>query len=205
MERIEVLIADDHRMVAEGVSCLLEGDAQIHVAGIVCTLEEAARQMGTLTPQVLLLDVAMPDGDGIDAIPALRTASPDTKIIVLSMFAEEAVVNRALAANAQGYVFKNVEVSELHKSIVSVMKGETYLCKEARELLSGQNETAPMLTMREREILKLIVEGQTMKEIANGLNLGFETVHSYTKTLRLKLGCNNTASLVRKALEQHLV
>ena len=69
------MIADDHRMVAEGVSCLLEGDAQIHVAGIVCTLEEAARQMGTLTPQVLLLDVAMPDGDGIDAIPAIRTAA----------------------------------------------------------------------------------------------------------------------------------
>ena len=202
---INVMIADDHRVVADGLARLIEGGGEARVVAVATTLDATKKLVKEHRPQVLFLDVALPDGDGIDAIPTLQSASPETRIIVLSMFAEEAVVNRALAANAQGYVFKSVDVTELHESIVSVMKGETYLCKEARELLSGQNETAPMLTMREREILKLIVEGQTMKEIANGLNLGFETVHSYTKTLRLKLGCNNTASLVRKALEQHLV
>ena len=202
---INVMIADDHRVVADGLARLIEGGGEARVVAVATTLDATKKLVKEHRPQVLFLDVALPDGDGIDAIPTLQSASPETRIIVLSMFAEEAVVNRALAANAQGYVFKSVDVTELHESMASVMKGETYLCKEARELLSGQNETTPMLTMREREILKLIVEGQTMKEIAGRLGLGFETVHSYTKTLRLKLGCNNTASLVRKALEQHLV
>lgn len=199
------MIADDHRMVAEGVSRLLEGDAQIHVAGIVCTLEEAARQMGTLTPQVLLLDVAMPDGDGIDAIPNLLSQSPETKVVVLTMFTEPSVIRRALDAGAHGYLMKNASTEELVDAIHAVMAGETHLCDEVRSQLNGRVEVAPMLTLREREMLRLLSEGYTMKEIADRLCLSFETVHSYSKNLRIKLGCNNVASLVKAAMEQHWI
>ena len=199
------MIADDHRMVAEGVSRLLEGDAQIHVAGIVCTLEEAARQMGTLTPQVLLLDVAMPDGDGIDAIPNLLSQSPETKVVILTMFTEPSVIRRALDAGAHGYLMKNASTEELVDAIHAVMAGETHLCDEVRSQLNGRVEVAPMLTLREREMLRLLSEGYTMKEIADRLCLSFETVHSYSKNLRIKLGCNNVASLVKAAMEQHWI
>ena len=199
------MIADDHRMVAEGVSRLLEGDAQIHVAGIVCTLEEAARQMGTLTPQVLLLDVAMPDGDGIDAIPNLLSQSPETKVVILTMFTEPSVIRRALDAGAHGYLMKNASTEELVDAIHAVMAGETHLCDEVRGQLNGRVEAAPMLTLREREMLRLLSEGYTMKEIADRLCLSFETVHSYSKNLRIKLGCNNVASLVKAAMEQHWI
>jgi len=101
-------------------------------------------------------------------------------------------------------LLKNVNSEEVINAINSVANGGTYICKEAEMMNMLKREEQPSLTIREREILRLIVEGHTMKEIANTLCLGFETVHSYTKYLRKKLGCKNTASLVRKAIEQHL-
>lgn len=202
---IKVLIADDHRMVADGVSRLLERDARVHVAGIACTLEETARMMGTLCPHVLLLDVAMPDGDGIDAIPNLLSLNPETKIVVLTMFTEPSVIRRALEAQAHGYLMKTASSEELVAAVHSVMAGETYLCEEVRNRLNERLEVAPTLTLREREILRLLSEGNTMKEVADRLCLSFETVHSYSKNLRAKLGCNNVASLVKAAMEQHWI
>lgn len=202
---IKVLIADDHRMVAEGVSHLLERDLRIQVVGIACTLEETVRMMGTLRPHVLLLDVAMPDGDGIDAIPRLLSQSPETKVIVLTMFTEPSVIRRALDAQAQGYLMKTASSEELVSAIHAVMEGDTYLCEEVRNRLNGRLEVVPTITPREREVLRLLSDGYTMKEIADQLCLSFETVHSYCKNLRAKLGCNNVASLVKTAMEQHWI
>lgn len=199
------MIVDDHRVVSDGLTRLIEEGKEAKVVATAATLEQTETLLKEHKPQVLFLDVALPDGDGIDAIPSLLALSPQTHIVILTMFAEAAVVNRALEAHAMGYVFKSADAAELHNAIRTVMNGETYLCEEAKTLLSDQATNAPLLTIREREVLKLIAEGYTMKEIAAKLCLGFETVHSYTKTLRIKLGCNNTASLVRKALEQHLV
>ena len=200
-----VMIADDHRLVADGLAKMIDENTDTQVVGMCATLEETKSRISDLQPQVLLLDVAMPDGDGIDAIPDLQRISPDTKVIVLTMFAEVSVVQRALEAKADGYLFKSVGKEELNKAILSVNAGGTYLCEEAQNLLLEHGETAPTLTLREREILRLISEGHTMKEIAEQLCLGFETVHSYTKSLRQKLGCNNTATLVRAAIERHLI
>lgn len=200
-----MIIADDHQVVAEGLARLIDNSKEAKTVTITGRVDETTEQLSRLKPQILLLDVALPDSDGIDAIPALLTASPTTRIIVLTMYAESAVVQRALAAHANGYLFKSVSPEELITAIRTVAKGDTYICEEARWILSAQTEIPPTLTAREREILRLIVQGKTMKEIANELCLGFETVHSYTKYLRVKLNCSNTASMVRTALEQHLV
>ena len=199
------MIADDHQVVAEGLARLIDNSKEAKTVTITGRVDETTEQLSRLKPQILLLDVALPDSDGIDAIPALLNASPTTRIIVLTMYAESAVVQRALAAHANGYLFKSVSPEELITAIRTVAKGDTYICEEARWILSAQTEIPPTLTAREREILRLIVQGKTMKEIANELCLGFETVHSYTKYLRVKLNCSNTASMVRTALEQHLV
>lgn len=213
---ISVIIADDHRVVADGLARLIDSSQEATTVAVTGRVDDTIEQLGRLKPQILLLDVAMPErlragerssgiSDGIDAIPALLEASPATRIIVLTMFAEPAVVQRALAAHAHGYLFKSVSHEELITAIRTVAKGNTYICEEAQLLLNAQTEMPPTLTAREREILRLIVQGKTMKEIANKLCLGFETIHSYTKYLRVKLNCTNTASLVRTALEQHLV
>jgi DNA-binding NarL/FixJ family response regulator len=202
---IEVLIVDDHRIVAEGVSQLMTGEEGIRIVGIAATLSEASQMMSELRPQVVLLDVALPDGDGIDALPELLLSSPETKVIVLTMFAEPSVIRRAMDAQAQGYLLKNTTKEELVEAIRAVAMGENYLSKEVRDQLLSDVKKAPVLTLREREIIRLMSEGCTMKEIADRLCLSFETVHSYTKNLRVKLGCNNTASVVRTAMEQHWI
>ena len=109
---IEVLIVDDHRIVAEGVSQLMTGEEGIRIVGIAATLSEASQMMSELHPQVVLLDVALPDGDGIDALPELLSSSPETKVIVLTMFAEPSVIRRAMDAQAQGYLLKNTTFHE---------------------------------------------------------------------------------------------
>lgn len=200
-----IIIADDHRIVTDGLTKIINENADTQVLGVASTLAELTDLLPNLRPDVLLLDVALPDGDGIDAMPNLMAISPETKIVILSMFAEPSVILRAMKAGAKGYLFKSVDSTELRKAIQMVMAGKTYLCVEAHQLINGTEDPAPILTMREREILGLIAKGCTMKEIADQLCLGFETVHSYTKNLRQKLGCNNTASMVRAAIEQHLV
>lgn len=200
-----IIIADDHRIVTDGLTKIINENADTQVLGVASTLAELTDLLPNLKPDVLLLDVALPDGDGIDAMPNLMAISPETKIVILSMFAEPSVILRAMKAGAKGYLFKSVDSTELRKAIQMVMAGKTYLCVEAHQLINGTEDPAPILTMREREILGLIAKGCTMKEIADQLCLGFETVHSYTKNLRQKLGCNNTASMVRAAIEQHLV
>lgn len=199
------MIVDDHRMVAEGVAQLIADAEGIRKIGIATTLAEALRVVAEQHPPVVLLDVAMPDGDGIDALPELLSSSPETKAIILTMFAEPSVIRRALEAQAQGYLLKNSGKEELVEAIQKVAAGEVYLTKELHGQLTGVVQTAPALTLREREIIRLLSEGCTMKEIADRLCLSFETVHSYTKNLRIKLGCNNTASMVRSAMEQHWV
>ncbi|MBQ8958343.1 MAG: response regulator transcription factor [Bacteroidales bacterium] len=199
------MIADDHRLVTEGLVKIINEKADTRVVGVSSTLAELTEMLPVLKPEALLLDVAPPDGDGIDALRQLQTAFPELHVIILTMFAEAAVIRRALQNGAQGYVLKGADAEELHKAILVVASGGSYLCAEAQRMISAEKETPVTLTMREREILGLIAEGLTMKEIANRLCLGFETVHSYTKNLRQKLGCGNTASLVRVAMEQHLI
>ena len=202
---IDVIVADDHKLVASGISRLIDAADDIRVLDDAQTIQAAVEKTSQLKPHILLLDVAMPDGDGIDAIPQFVKASKRTNIIILTTYAEAAVIRRAMEGGASGYILKSTSAEELIMGIRKVASGDVFYCQESQGLMMGYGESEPMLTVREREILRLIVEGKTMKQIADKLHLGFETVHSYTKYLRQKLGCNNTASLVRTAIERHLV
>ena len=202
---ITIIIADDHRLVAEGIARLIDESKKARVTAIARNLNEASQLLRTTPCDILLLDVAMPDGDGIDAISRFTKLNQKLRIIVLTIYAEPAVIRRAMDAGAAGYILKNTDASELIDGITVVADGDTFVSKAAQQLLIDNGEAAPELTPREREILKLVVEGLSMKEIADRLCLGFETVHSYTKYIRQKLGCNNIASLVRTAIERHLV
>lgn len=202
---ISIIIADDHRLVAEGIARLIDESKKARVTAIARNLNEASQLLRTTSCDILLLDVAMPDGDGIDAISRFTKLNQKLRIIVLTIYAEPAVIRRAMDAGAAGYILKNTDASELIDGITVVADGDTFVSKAAQQLLIDNGEAAPELTPREREILKLVVEGLSMKEIADRLCLGFETVHSYTKYIRQKLGCNNIASLVRTAIERHLV
>lgn len=202
---ISIIIADDHRLVAEGIARLIDESKKARVTAIARDLNEASQLLRTTPCDILLLDVAMPDGDGIDAISRFTKLNQKLRIIVLTIYAEPAVIRRAMDAGAAGYILKNTDASELIDGITVVADGDIFVSKAAQQLLIDNGEAAPELTPREREILKLVVEGLSMKEIADRLCLGFETVHSYTKYIRQKLGCNNIASLVRTAIERHLV
>lgn len=202
---ISIIIADDHRLVAEGIARLIDESKKARVTAIARNLNEASQLLRTTPCDILLLDVAMPDGDGIDAISRFTKLSQKLRIIVLTIYAEPAVIRRAMDAGAAGYILKNTDANELIDGITVVADGDIFVSKAAQQLLIDNGEAAPELTPREREILKLVVEGLSMKEIADRLCLGFETVHSYTKYIRQKLGCNNIASLVRTAIERHLV
>lgn len=201
---IDIIIADDHRLVAEGIARLIDDNEDIRVVAIAGSIGQTKELIDKHHPKVLLLDIAMPDGDGIDAIQLLTAATPSPRIVILTVFAEPNVIHRAMESGAHGYILKNTDKEELIAGIKTVAQGQSYLCQEAQQLLGSIGKTPTKLTTREREILRLIVQGYSMKEIADILHLGFETVHSYTKYLRQKLGCSNIAALVRTAIEQHL-
>ena len=202
---INVVIAEDHRLVAEGVARLINESKVAKVVAITGSISETHQLLANIPlPHILLLDVAMPDGDGIDAIIPLQKSFPKIKIVMLTSYAEPAVIQRAINGGANGYILKSTDTKELIYGIQVAAKGKRYICDEAQQLLVGI-EASPELTIREREILRLIVDGRTIKEVAHKLNLGFETVHSYTKSIRQKLGCTNMSSLVRTAIRRHLV
>ena len=184
---------------------VIEAKDSAEVTGIALTIADAAGQLEEKKPDLLLLDIAMPDGDGIEALPKLRKASQDTKIIILTMYSEAEVIQRAIKSGVDGYLMKDSDAEEILAAIDHVSNGERYISPAAESKAAALTETIPQLTPREREVLKLIVEGKSSREAANVLYLGFETVRSYTKYLRQKLGVKNTAGMVEKAIRLHLV
>ncbi len=201
-----ILLADDHLLVAEGIRNIIHQSGVGDVASIACTIAECDKSLGEIRPDILLLDVGMPDGNAIDSIAKWLEQYPKMRILIFTTYGEPNVIRWALDAGTHGYVQKDSPSEDFITGIREVLAGRTYLCPLSRRIL----ETTPgkrqeQLTVREREILALIVEGLPMKQIADRLCLSFETVHGYTKFLRAKLGVNNTAALVRKALEQKLV
>ena len=204
-----IIIADDHKMVAEAISRLVEtieveGSRIGEVVGIAYTLEETRKACEELKPDILLVDMAMPDGNGIDFIPKLQELCPTMKIAVLTYYSEASIVRLALNNGARGYFLKACNAQELVEGLKKVGEGEVYVCEEAMMTLRKKNKSET-LTNREKEILRLIVEGFSTKEIAVKLYLSFETVHSYMKNIRQKLGVSNTASIVREAIRQQLI
>lgn len=200
--QIRVVLAEDHRLLREGVRALLAADPDIEVVAEASTGREAVEAAVRLEVDLMLMDVRMPDMDGIEATACLREQRPQTSVIMLSLFDEPALVERALGAGARGYVLKGAGVDCLQDAIDVVRRGGVYLSPGLpRQALIGRRQRASsVLTERELEVLALIAKGYTNREIARELGLSPKTVDNHRTHIMEKLDIHNTAGLVRYAL-----
>lgn len=202
---IEVVIVDDHIILVEGLKKLVNDSGFAVVCNVAYSGKECLQCLTLHKPDVILLDINLPDANGIELCREILDRYSDIKIVALTSYGEYAMVRRALENGARGYVLKNAMPEEILYSIETVMNGERFLCEEIDILLRNRSRNPVWLTPREKELLKLIVEGYTNHEIADRMYLGNETINSYRKNLLLKLGAKNTAVLVRMAMEEKLV
>ena len=213
MSRIRVLIADDHGLVRAGIRALLEKQPGMEVVDEASNGREALRLVKQRQPDVVLMDIAMPELNGLEAVRQLAKDIPRVRCIILSMHADEEHVWQALQAGAAGYLVKGGSLAELELAIKSVAQGETYLSpgvsgpviKEYIRRTSHEGDLADSLTTRQREVLQMIAEGKTTKQIALILKVSVKTVESHRTQLMRRLGVQDIASLVRHALRIGLV
>lgn len=202
---INVAIVDDHKILTDGLKSLIEESGIAEVTGIAHSAAECRNSIGFWKPDVLLLDVGLPDISGVDFCKEVKERFPELRVLALTTHNEYSVVRQMLENGASGYLIKNAMTEEVLAGIRAVAAGETFLCHEIDVLMKRPKETHLWLSQREREMLKLVAEGLTNGEIAERIFLSPETIKSYRKNLLLKLDAKNTAVLVRIALEQKLI
>jgi len=202
---INVAIVDDHKILTDGLKSLIEESGIAKVVGVAHSAAECRNSIGFWKPDVLLLDVGLPDISGVDFCKELKERFPELKVLALTTHNEYSVVRQMLENGALGYMIKNAMTEEVLAGIRAVANGETFLCHEIDVLMKRPKETHLWLSQREREMLKLVAEGLTNGEIADRIFLSPETIKSYRKNLLLKLDAKNTAVLVRIAVEQKLI
>ncbi len=211
-----VLIVDDHRIFREGIRNLLQQTLDYEVVGEAGDVEHAVALASKVKPDLVVLDLMLDRSDGLSAIAPIRAHSPKSKIVVLSMNDDEVVVSHALQLGARGFVLKRASSEDLRLALRAVEAGGIYLSPEVSEnvLTRVQNAgarrkpTAPGLTglsPREFEVLELVAEGKTSKDVAHLLNLRVETVRTYRKSIMRKLGVNHVAGLVNLAMQAGLL
>lgn len=207
---IKVAITDDHQMVIEGLKYLLSATPDLKVVGTYNTLAETRSNLPIDKPDILLLDINLPDGNGAVACSELLKLSPKTHIIALTNLEDTAFIKQMLRNGAKGYLMKNTNKEELRLAIDDVLKGEIFLTEKIRkELLNeslggSKSNFIPKLTRREKEVLGLILKEYTTSEIAETTFVSIKTVESHRANLLQKLGARNTAGLVRIAIEKGL-
>ena len=202
-DTIKVLLADDHHLVRRGFRRLLEDDPRLEVVGEASNGDEAIKLATSLHPHVVVMDAAMPGTNGMAATRAIRSASSDIAVLMLSMHSEETVVQQALDAGASGYILKNVVDLDLAAAIVRVAAGERVIDQSLmRQPLTGERNR---LTARELEVLQLICDGLSNKDIAARLKLSANTVAVHRANIMTALGVHKTAELVVYALQHGLV
>ncbi|PYV46488.1 MAG: DNA-binding response regulator [Acidobacteria bacterium] len=204
-EKISVLLVDDHSLVRRGFRRMLEDEADINVVGEAADGEEAINLVRSLAPRVIVMDCALPGINGLQATRKILQMAPDTLVLMLSMHTEETWVRQALDAGARGYVLKNAMDLELGSAIRRIVNGETVLDGQIsmQESLKGERNSG--LTRREVEILQLICDGKSNKEIAAQLELSANTVAVHRANIMDALGIHKTAELVVYAIRNGLV
>ncbi len=211
-ERIKILIADDHPVVRKGLqSCLTKLD-RLKVVGEATDGEQAMQKALELAPDVVLMDISMPRRNGLSVTEALRKEAPKIKILILSVHSNKEYIFRIIQAGAHGYVSKESSPEQLLHAIVSVYDGQTFFSPEIAQaalsqLVSNGGKTEPFtqLTSREREVLVLIAEGQSNKEIANRLGIGVRTIETHRERIMRRLDIHSVAGLTKFAIANGLV
>ncbi|MFC1677413.1 response regulator [Planctomycetota bacterium] len=210
---IKVLLADDHKITREGLRSLLEKDGNMEVIAQAEQGREAVRLAGELRPDVVIMDVSMPNLNGIEATRQIVSKLPDVKVIALSMHSDSMFVSEMLKSGASGYLLKDCAFDELAKAIETVISGKTYLSPEISSVVvddylyrlskNGVTET-DILTDREREVLQLLAEGQSTKQIALKLHISAKTVETHRRQMMNKLDMHTVAELTKYAVRKGL-
>jgi DNA-binding NarL/FixJ family response regulator len=212
---IRVLLVDDHTILREGIRSLLADEPEIVVVGEAADGEEAVARVAELEPDVVLMDMVMPKMNGLEATRLIREASPSTKVLILSMYDDDEYVQQVIQAGAAGYLLKGVAAEDLIRGIREVHAGSSFLNPAvAAKLIEDyvrrvQGDEPPAgrepLTAREREVLKLIAEGNSNPEIAAILRLSRKTVESHRTNIMRKLDVHDVTGLVKHALRSGLI
>ena len=213
MKPIRVLLADDHTLVRAGIRSLLENMEGIEVIAEAGDGREALRLVRTHRPDVVLMDIAMPGLNGLEAAARIAKKCPNVRVIILSMHVNEEYVLQALRAGAAGYMVKGADAAELEIAIRAVARGETYLSPMVSkhvvtdyiQRISGETSPLELLTPRQREVLQLIAEGYSTKKIARTLKISVKTVETHRMQLMERLDIHDIAGLVRYAIRVGLV
>jgi DNA-binding NarL/FixJ family response regulator len=215
-KHITVLIADDHTIVREGLRKLLESEDDIEVVGEAATGRKAVDMSTELRPDVVIMDIAMPQMNGLEATWLIRQAAPDVKVLILSAHSDDAYVESMIKMGAAGYLIKQVSAHYLSEAVRKVRKGNTFYSpsisrrfnKRQRNSLNRKGvpkANATTLSLREMEVLQLIAEGEANKQIANTLGISIKTVEKHRDHLMHKLDIHETAGLTRYAIKTGII
>ena len=204
---IKVFIVDDHYMVIEGIHSLLQNEKDIEWTGHATNASSCMAYLQQQTPDVILMDISLPDKSGIDLCREVKEKFPGIYILGLSTFNQQSFIEKMMNSGASGYVLKNATREELTEGIRTVITGTPYLSFDAATALRRvpTQSNTPLITRREKEVLGLIADGLTNNEIAKNLFISVATVDTHRKNLLAKFECKNIASLIRLAVNMHLV
>lgn len=203
---INIQIVDDHRMVVDSLSRLINASGIARITNVYYNLQSCREGLSKELPDVFLLDIALPDGDGVDFCAEIRKKYPTLKIIMLTTYKEFNIARRALCYGALGYILKNAESDEMLMGIEMVSRGEQFLCEEINLLLKEKRgKEVVWLSNREKEILRYVADGLTTKEIADVISRTTENVRTFRRNLLIKLQARNVAELIKKGYEMKLL
>lgn len=221
MNKINIVLADDHVLVRNGIKAMLESDNQIEVVGEANNGLEALETAKALKPDILVLDIRMPEMNGLEAAAKLKNYSPQTKAVILSMHDSEEYVMQALDAGAFGYLLKDTDRAEFLKALKQVYAGSKYFSGAVSNVLAKlllNNKSASYiadatkpaedpyhLTKREREILRMVIDGKSNKDIADSLDKSVRTIETHRFNIMKKLGVSNAIDMVNKAVRENIL
>ena len=210
-----VLIADDHGIVRQGLRALLEKSPDVSVIGEASDGREAVRLAAELRPNIVVMDIAMPMLNGVDATSQILSRDPEIKVIILSMHSDESYILRALSAGAKGYLLKDSAEGDILPAVQTVAEGRPYFSPVIASTLLDEylqtmkknkvRDSYDLLSEREKEVLQLLAEGKSNKEVASLLNLSPYTIESHRTSLMQKLNLHNTAEIVLYAVRKNII
>lgn len=209
----KVLLVDDHKIMREGTSALLRKYSKFEVVGQASDGHQALEMVEELEPDIVIMDIGMPNLNGIEATQRILSKHPQTKVMALSTHSDGSMIAKMIRAGAAGYMLKESAFEELVEGLNAMLEGKTFLCKEISKVVFSEyvsiitnpkNRSGDALSSREREVLQLVSEGKTTREIAEMLHLSTKTVDSHREHIMEKLGIRNIAGLTKYAIREGL-
>jgi two-component system nitrate/nitrite response regulator NarL len=211
-KKIRLLLVDDHPVVRKGMRSCLQGVGHIEIVDEAIDGREALAKVKTLSPDVVLMDIDMPNMDGLEATKSIRKDFPNIRVLILSIHSNKEYVLQIIRSGAQGYVLKDASLADLVRAIESVDSGEAFFSPDVNKIVLNQymveaaeDESGTKLTTREREVLGMIAEGQSNKEMANHLGVGVRTIETHRERVMDKLNIHTVAGLTKYAITNGIV